>query len=127
MFFNVKGIKLAIALLLGVALLCVLDLRCSFARDRAAQEKDESTLGGVISHVREEVAAGHREQAVQRMDQINEQLRDLRVIARRMVKAGKMRDVRKVFAAIQELEAVKARLEKRAQDDGKTHRKKSGE
>lgn len=113
MFFDVKGIKWTIIAILAVVVLCILDLHCSFARDRAERERDRSTVGGVISHVREEMAAGRREQAIQREDQINEQLRDLRVIARRMVKAGKAKDVRKVLSAIQELEDMKKRLKEK--------------
>jgi len=113
MFFNVKGIQWTIIAIIAVVVLCALDLHCSFARDRAEREQDQSTVGGVISHVREEMAAGRREQAIMREDQINEQLRDLRVIARRMVKAGKSKDVRKVLSAIQELEDLKQRLKSR--------------
>ena len=111
MFFNVRGIKWTLFAILVVIGLSLLDLRCSFSRDRAAREEAATgRLGGIISHVREEVAAGHKELKIQQVDQINEQLRDLRVIARRMVKAGKTKDVRRVMAAIQELEEMKSRL-----------------
>lgn len=116
MFFDVKGIKWVLLVLLGIVAFCVIDLHCSYRRDRAAAAKDESTVSGVISHVREEMAAGRREVAIQRADQINEQLRDLRVIARRMVKAGKSKDVRRVLKAIQELEEMKDRLEKKSKN-----------
>ena len=90
MFFNVRGIRWTLLAILVVIVLSILDLRCSFSRDRAAREEAATgSLGGIISHVREEVAAGHKEIKIQQIDQINEQLRDLRVIARRMVKAGK--------------------------------------
>lgn len=115
MFFDVKGIKLTLLVLLGVVAFCAIDLHCSYRRDRAAA-KDASAVSGVISHVREEMAAGRREVAIQRADQINEQLRDLRVIARRMVKAGKSKDVRRVLKAIQELEEMKDRLEKKSEN-----------
>ncbi len=114
MFFNVRGIKWTLLVLVVVIALCALDLHCSFVRDRAAHAKDEASVGGVISHVREEIAAGQRERVVHNMDQINDQLRDLRVIARRMVKAGKKKDLNRVFAAIQELEEMKKRLKEKA-------------
>ena len=115
MFFNVRGIKWTLLAILVVIVLSILDLRCSFSRDRAAREEAATgSLGGIISHVREEVAAGHKELKVQQIDQINEQLRDLRVIARRMVKAGKTKDVRRIMADIQELEEMKLRLKNKS-------------
>ena len=113
MFFDVKGIKWTIIAILAVVVLCILDLHCSFARDRAERERGRSDVGGVISHVRAEMAAGRREQSILREDQINLQLRDLRVVARRMVKAGRTKDVRKVLSAIQELEGMKKRLQEK--------------
>ena len=110
MLVDVKGVKWTLLALLGVAALCVLDLRCSSARDRAKAEEG-APAQNVMSHVRKEIAAGRHEQAVMREDQINEQLRDMRVISRRLVKAGRMRDARRVMNSIQELEAMKKRLQ----------------
>ena len=63
--------------------------------------------------MKREMAAGRRELAVPRRDQLNEQLRDLRALARRLVKAGKTKEARRALAAIQELEAASRKLERR--------------
>ncbi len=114
MFFDVKGIRWTLLAIAGVVLLCVIDLRCSFSRDREAAGGAQNPAGGVVSRVQGELAAGRRELATLREDQIIEQLRDLRVIAKRLVKAGRTRDARRVFAAIQELEEARSRIRARA-------------
>ena len=117
MIFDGKKIKTVVIVLLAVVAICALDLHCSMMRDRAERERGKPA-SGVISRVREEMVAGRREQAFQREDQINEQLRILRVVARRMVKAGKTKDVRRVLAAIQELEDMKLRLKEKSRPAG---------
>lgn len=119
MFVDVKGVKWTVLALMCVAALCMLDLCCSSARDRARAQKG-ADAGGVMAHVRREIAAGRHEQSVMREDQINEQLRDLRVISRRLVKAGRSREARRVMNAIQELETAKSRLRARREREERT-------
>lgn len=104
MFFDVNGIRWTLAAIGAVVILCVLDLKCSFARDR--QE------AGTVAHVREEMSAGRKERRTQQRDALNDQIRDLRVIVRRLVKEGKSRQARQAMATIQELEQARDRLEK---------------
>lgn len=59
----------------------------------------------VVSRVKGELAAGRKEHASMRLDQIAAELRDLRVLNKRLVKAGKFEESRRVTAQILELEA----------------------
>lgn len=98
MFFNVKGFYWTMAAIAAVILLCALDLHCSSGTREGVADV------GAIAHVRDEIAAGKQEAAFQRADSRNLQIRDLRVMARRLVKQGKLAEARKMMAAIQELE-----------------------
>lgn len=118
MFFNTEGIKWTIIAILAVVVLCALDLHCSFARDRDSRERGEPAVGGVISRVESELAAGRREMAYQHEEQLNKQLLMLNTLARRLKESGKLEEFRKVQAAIQELQDAKKRLHKRTQTKG---------
>ena len=100
MFFDVRGICWTLAGILVVVLLCALDLHCSNRRDAKAAGSGV----GAIAHVKEEVAAGRQEMAVQRADQRNLMIRDLRVMVRRMLKEGRKEEARRFMAEIQKLE-----------------------
>ena len=100
MFFDVRGICWTLAGILVVVLFCALDLHCSNRRDAKAAGAGV----GAIAHVKEEVAAGRHEVAVQRRDQRNVMIRDLRVMVRRMLKEGRKEEARRLMAEIQKLE-----------------------
>ena len=100
MFFNVRGICWTLGGILVVVLLCALDLHCSNTRDA----RTAAPGVGAIAHVKEEVAAGRQEVAVQRRDQRNVMIRDLRVMVRRMLKEGRGEEARRLMAEIQKLE-----------------------
>ena len=85
--------------------LLALDLRCSRAKDEG--------VPSAVRHVREEMDAGIRENAALHEEQRAEQLRILRVMARRYVEEGKSAEARKVFAAIAELENARKGNEKK--------------
>ena len=99
MFFNVTGIKWTLLAIAVVILFCALDLRCAAVRD----ERDRAAQSGIIGHVREEFAAGQREFSQQRADQLAEQIRDLRVMAKRLVEKGETVRARATISLIQEL------------------------
>jgi len=101
-FFNVRGIVITLAAIAAVALLCMLDVHCSNVRDRRAKEQPSP---GVVSRVKGELAAGAKEFAQLRADQLNAQLRDLRILAKHFVEKGENRRARATIALIQELEA----------------------
>lgn len=98
MFFNVKGFYWTMAAIALVIAICAIDLRCSSgAREGVADV-------GAMARVRNEIAAGKQQAALQREENRNLQIRDLRVMARRLVKEGRHAEARKMMAAIQELE-----------------------
>lgn len=103
MFFDVRGICWTLIAILAVIALCALDLHCSNRRDAKAAG---GSGAGTIAHVKEEVAAGRQEMAVQRADQRNQMIRDLRVMVRRMLKEGRKEEARRFMAEIQKLEHV---------------------
>lgn len=109
MFFNVNGIKWTLLAIAVVVLLCALDVHCSNVRD----EKRKATVGGSIAHVKDEWKAGQHEFALQRAEQINAQLRDLRIMAKHFVKNGETKRARATIALIQELEQQQKRLQKK--------------
>lgn len=97
MFFDVKGICWTLAALTVVVLVCSIDLCCSSGRRDSAQ-------AGAIDRVKGEISAGRSEWATQRRDQLNLQIRDLRVRARAFVKEGRTVEARKILVVVQELE-----------------------
>ncbi len=108
MFFNVKGILWTLGAIVAVMALCAIDLSCSGS---VADAPVQTTIG----RIRGEISAGRREISRNRADSLNVQIRDLRVMARRMVREGRHAEARRVFAAISELEkqseAVRAKSE----------------
>ena len=98
MFFNVRGFYWTMAALALVIVLCAIDLRCSSGTREGVADI------GAIAHVRNEIAAGKQQAAFQREENRNLQIRDLRVMVRRLVKEGRHAEARKMMAAIQELE-----------------------
>ncbi len=111
MFFNARGIKWTIIVLLGVLALCVLDLHCSNKKDEAAS----SSVPSAISRVKGEIEGGKREYASMRADQLEEQLRNLRIMAKKLVREGKDAEARRVIVAIQEIEKDAKRLRERSE------------
>ena len=108
MFFNVRGTCWVLLAILLVALVCVIDLRCSVARDERARERNAPQFGA-LAHVEEEMAAGKRAWNQLREDQLNEQLRTFRVMAKRFTEMGQHRRARATIALILELEREKRR------------------
>ncbi len=111
MFFDVNGIKWTIAAILVVVLLCVLDLRCS----GGGEDGEPSAAPNVISRVKGEVQAGKREYASMRAEQLEEQLRGLRVMAKKLVREGKTTEARSVILTIQDMERDVKRLRERSE------------
>ena len=74
LFFDTKGICWVLLAILAVSLVCLLDLRCSAARDERAR-REEAPQFGALAHVKEELAAGRRAWDQKREEQLNEQLR----------------------------------------------------
>ena len=108
MFFDRKGILLTLSVILVVILVCVIDLRCSSVRDERARRENMPQFGA-IAHVKEEMAAGKQAWAQQREEQLNEQLRMLRVMAKRFAEKGENTRARATIALIQEIEQEKRR------------------
>jgi len=111
MFFNVNGIKWTLLALVGVAVFCALDLHCSMRRDEASA----APVQGTISRVKSEMKAGKREYASLRAEQLEEQLRGMRALAKKLVREGKDADARRVITTIMEMEKDANRLRERAQ------------
>ena len=111
MFFNFQGIKWTIMALLGVLALCALDLRCSSKKD----EERSSPAPSAISRVKGEIEGGKREYASMRAEQLEEQLRDLRITAKKLVREGKDAEARRVIVTIQEMEKDARRLRERSE------------
>lgn len=97
MFFNVKGILWTLGAIALAVVLCAIDLNCSGS---VADAPAQTTIG----RIRGEISAGRREMSLNRADALNVQIRDLRVMARRMVKEGRAAEARPLFATIAELE-----------------------
>lgn len=108
LFFDTKGICWTLLAVLAVVLVCLLDLRCSTARDERARREDAPPFGA-LAHVKEELAAGRQAWDQMREDQLNEQLRMLRVLAKRCVEKGEHVRARATIALIQEIEQEKRR------------------
>jgi hypothetical protein len=112
MFFDMNAIKWTVAAILVVIAVCILDLHCSNRRDENAPSAPSA-----MSRVKSEMNAGKREYASMRADQLEEQLRDLRLMAKRLVREGKDADARRVILTIQEMERDVKRLRERSGDD----------
>lgn len=108
MFFNVSGIKWTLLAIAVVVLLCALDVHCSNRRD------EKAAVNSSLLHVKDEMKAGQQAFAQQRADQINAQLRDLRILAKHLVKKGETKRARAAISLIQELEQQQKRLENAA-------------
>ncbi|MDO5318450.1 MAG: hypothetical protein Q4G65_07495 [bacterium] len=116
MFFDRKGILLTLSIIFVVILLCVIDLRCSSARDERARRENAPQFGA-IAHVKEEMAAGKQAWAQQREEQLNEQLRMLRVMTKRFAEKGENTRARATIALIQEIEQEKRRRAEKSATD----------
>ncbi|MGN0847457.1 MAG: hypothetical protein ACI4RA_08760 [Kiritimatiellia bacterium] len=108
MFFNMRGTYWTLLTILLVVLVCIVDLRCSTARDERARERN-SLQFGALAHVKDEMSAGKQAWNQQREAQLNEQLRTFRVMAKRFAEAGQHRRARATIALILELEREKRR------------------
>ena len=116
MFFDRRGILLTLAIIFAVILLCVIDLRCSSARDERARRENTPQFGA-IAHVKEAMAAGRQAWAQQREEQLNEQLRMLRVMVKQFVEKGENKRARATIALIQEIEQEKRRRAEKSATD----------
>ena len=83
-------------LVAGLLLALLLVGSCLFSGDD--REPD------VLSRVRDELAVGRREHAIQQREQTADLLRDLRVLKRRLEKAGETERARETEALIRDLE-----------------------
>lgn len=108
LFFDTKGICWTLLAVLAVVVVCLLDLRCSAARDERARREDMPQFGA-LAHVKEELAAGRQAWDQMREEQLNEQLRMLRVLAKRCAEKGEHVRARATIALIQEIEQEKHR------------------
>ena len=117
LFFDTKGICWVLLAILAVSLVCLLDLRCSAARDERAR-REEAPQFGALAHVKEELAAGRRTWDQMREEQLNEQLRMLRVLAKRCAEKGEHVRARATISLIQEIEQEKRRRAARRERGG---------
>ena len=109
MFFNYRGTGWVLFAILVVVLLCVLDLRCSFLRDEKRAKESDAPQVGAIAHVKGEMSAGLEALAQQREEQRNEQLRTLRVMAKRFADKGDHKRARATIGLIMQIENEKNR------------------
>ena len=108
LFFDTKGICWTLLAVLAVVVVCLLDLRCSAARDERARREDAPQFGARAPGT-EELAAGRQARDQMREEQLNEQLRMLRVLAKRCAEKGEHVRARATIALIQEIEQEKRR------------------
>ncbi len=113
MFFNTRGISWTLLAILGVALVCIIDLKCSFMRDD--KEREDTTPAGALARVKSEMSAGKDAWNQMREEQLNEQLRTFRVMAKRFVETGQHKRARATIALIQEIEREKSRRAAKAE------------
>ncbi len=118
MFFNTRGICWTLLAIVCVILLCILDLKCSFARDERARN-EKVPQSGALARVKGEMAAGKEAWNQMREEQLNEQLRTFRVMARRFAEAGQYAQARAAISMILEIEREKSR---RAAKDAENNR-----
>ena len=116
MFFDRRGILLTLAIIFVVILLCVIDLRCSSARDERAR-RENTPLFFFKPNAAYEMAAGRQAWAQQREEQLNEQLRMLRVMVKQFVEKGEHKRARATIALIQEIEQEKRRRAEKSATD----------
>lgn len=111
LFFDAKGIKWTLLVLLAVLLVCLLDLKCASARDERARRDGLPRQAGALGHVKRELAAGRRAWRQLRAEQLNEQLRMLRALARRFVEQGEHAHARATISLILDIEQERRRRE----------------
>jgi len=104
MLVDVRGVTIAVGVLLAVVALCAIDVRCS------GKEREPA----VLAHVKDELSAGRKEYATMKRDELAEQLRRLRAYNRRLVEKGELAESRRVTAAILELEEHYRRANEKA-------------
>ena len=73
------------------------------------QTREDAPQFGALAHVKEELAAGRRAWDQMREEQLNEQLRMLRVLAKRCAEKGEHVRARATISLIQEIEQEKRR------------------
>ena len=118
MFFNVRGIKWTVAAILAVIALCALDLHCSNKADDDRAEEPSGSIARVLG----EIEVGKREYASLRADQLEEQLRSLRALAKKLTREGRTKEARSAISAIMEIEEQAKRLRERSENDGKNQK-----
>lgn len=104
MFVDWRGVAIVLAVLAAVCVLCAIDLSCSGSRDP-----------DVLQRVKSEMKSGRQEMSVLRREQLAEQLRDLRVLNKRLVQLGEKERSREVTLLILDLERQYQRARSRAE------------
>ena len=107
LFVDRKSVALVLLAIAVVVALCALDLHCAAAKDDRARRESALPRTGALAHVKDELAAGRQAWNQLRDDQLNEQLRMLRVLAKRCAEKGENTRARATIALIQEIEAEK--------------------
>ena len=93
MFVDWRGVAVVLGILLGIVLLCTVDISCS-----GGGEPD------VLKRVKGEMASGRKEFSILRRDELAEQLRTLRALNRQLVERGEKARSRELTLLIIDLE-----------------------
>ncbi len=110
MFFNFRGAGWVLLVILLVAFVCLLDLKCSFMRDeRDRVDAAQPPPSGALARVKGEMSAGKEAWNQMREEQLNEQLRTFRVMAKRFAETGQHKRAQALVSLIQEIEREKKR------------------
>lgn len=100
MFFSWKGFVIVMAALAAVAVLCVVDLRCSGGLGP----------GSSVARVKGELAEGKKAMRQLEADNLAQVARDLRMLAMRYKEKGENRKAQRAIGAAQELDKKIAQL-----------------
>ena len=100
MLVDWRGVAIAIAVLTVVVVLGAIDLSCTSDRGPA-----------VLDRVKSEAQSGRQEFATLRREQVAEQLRDMRILNKRLVEQGELKRSRELIRLIVELERQYQRLD----------------
>ena len=103
MFVDWRGVATAVAVLAVIVLLGALDLSCTSDRGPA-----------VLDRVKAEAQSGRQEFATLRREQVAEQLRDMRILNKRLVEQGELERSRELTRLIVDLERQYQRLDAKA-------------
>lgn len=106
MLNNWKTVWIIVAILAAVAVIGVIDLRCSGVSEK----------GTPMARVGEEIAAGKKEFRNLQADDLAVLARDLRILARRYVEQGDKKKAQRAIGAAQELDKKIAELRGKANE-----------